>query len=77
VKGELMAETECRDHKCFEKARARGERTFTLVAQDYSSPAVILEWIKQNLHVTPEAKLRDAFEDAMTMLKHPRRKNPD
>lgn len=66
-----------RDYRCFEKAKERGDKTFTLVAQDYSSPTVILEWIKVNINVAPEQKLRDAFEDAMAMLKHPRRKNPD
>ncbi len=55
------------DQKCYDKAVARGERTFTLVARDISSPEVICEWIKQNINTAPEEKLNEALEAALEM----------
>jgi hypothetical protein len=65
------------DHGCHERARARGQQTFTLVAQDPTAPAVIAEWIKHNIETAPEEKLRDALEEALIMRKHPARKPAD
>lgn len=55
------------DDKCAEKARARGQMTFTLVEQDLSAPMCILRWIELNWNTCPPDKLRDAFEDALAM----------
>ncbi len=62
------------DCKCFEKAKQRGEQTFTLVGQDLSSPAVVVEWIKQNIETAPAEKLRCALEDALLMRETPKQK---
>ena len=60
------------DSQCYEKAKARGQQTFTVVEQDITSPLVILEWIRLQIDKqggrAPEAKLRDAFEDCLAML---------
>jgi hypothetical protein len=66
-----------RDCECFEKAKARGQHTFTLVAQDYSAPATVIFWILQNIATGSDEKLRCAFEDALEMRRHPRRKSAD
>lgn len=43
------------------------EKSFTLLARDFSSPSVICEWIKQNIGVQPDDKLRSALEVAIEM----------
>lgn len=65
------------DGLCFQKARRRGQSTFTLVEQDYSSPYVICEWIKQNIETCPAGKLRQALEDALRMRTFSNRKHAD
>lgn len=65
------------DAKCYEKAKARGDKTFTLVGQDRTSPTVICEWIKQNIETCPAEKLREALEDALAMRDLPGRKSAD
>ena len=65
------------DQGCFDRSKARGQRTFTLVAQDASAPTVIAEWIKQNIETAPSTKLRDALESAMAMRIHVPRKRAD
>lgn len=65
------------DKACFHRAQERGQQTFTLVAQDKSAPKTILFWIMENFEHTPVEKLRDAFEDALAMREHPKRKHPD
>lgn len=65
------------ERDCFEKAKARGQTTFTLVAQDPTAPAVIADWIKYNMETAPEEKLRDALEAALRMRKHTPRKPSD
>lgn len=55
------------DNTCFEKAKARGQQTFTVVEQDQSAPFVILEWIRLNFNTCPPDKLKDAFMDALAM----------
>ncbi len=66
-----------RDAECFHKARSRGQRTFTLVEQDFSSPKTILYWILLNFDTLSDEKATDAFEDALAMRRYPKRKNPD
>jgi hypothetical protein len=68
-----------KDGDCFAKAKARGQKTFTLVEQDLSAPATIVEWIKINIQndVTPDDKLRSALEDALEMRRWNSRKHPD
>jgi hypothetical protein len=55
------------DKTCHDKAVSRGQRTFTLVEQDVSTPRTILWWIMENFHTSPDDKLMDAFEDALAM----------
>jgi hypothetical protein len=55
------------DNTCYEKAKKRGQRTFTLVEQDRTAPDTILAWIYFNWETAPEGKLMDAFEDAIAM----------
>lgn len=55
------------DNTCYKKAVKRGERTFTLVEQDRSTPKTILFWISENFNTAPDDKLYDAFEDAMAI----------
>lgn len=55
------------DKECYEKALLRGQRTFTLVGQDLSSPGVICEWIKVNIETAPADKLFDALQAALVM----------
>jgi hypothetical protein len=73
----MSAISEDDDTACFEKARTRGQQTFTLVAQDLTGPATIAEWIKLNIETAPAPKLRDALEDALRMREHPNRKHAD
>jgi hypothetical protein len=57
-----------KDDNCFIKAKARGQRTFTLVEQDMLSPAVIGEWIKLALiNGTSAEKIHQAVDDAIAM----------
>ena len=65
------------DQNCYEKAKARGERTFTLVGQDRSSPKIVVEWIKENIETAPAAKLREALEAALEMRDTKNRKSAD
>lgn len=67
------------DSVCYEKAKAKGERTFTLRAQDRTSPRVVVEWIKENIEneKCPPAKLHEALDAAIAMRKHFPRKMPD
>lgn len=71
------ARTGDRDANCYTKAVERGQRTFTLVAQDVSAPVVIAEWIKQNIMTCPVEKLHQAIEDAVAMRDYPKRKHAD
>jgi hypothetical protein len=66
------------DRRCFEKAQAAGEMTFTLREQDRSAPLTILRWIELNFETCPKDKLLDAFHDALNMRDSPRpKKNAD
>lgn len=65
------------DSRCHAKAKQRGQSTFTLVAQDKSSPRTIAFWILENIETCPPEKLRLALEDALRMREWPSRKNAD
>jgi hypothetical protein len=52
------------------------EEIFVLRAQDASAPRSVILWIADNLHASDE-KLRDAFECALRMRKHPKTKTAD
>lgn len=65
------------DMECFVRAKARGQKTFTLVAQDRTTPRVICAWIMENIETAPEDKLRRAMEDAIEMRRHYPRKYAD
>jgi len=62
---------------CYITATARGQRTFTLVEQDLTTPAVICEWIKLNIETAPAEKLIDALAIAIKMRNYPRREHAD
>ena len=55
-----------KDDPCLEKA-FEDERLFVLMTRDITAPLTILEWIKMNIQLQPEDKLREAFECAMQM----------
>lgn len=65
------------DAECFRRARARGQSTFSLVAQDRSSPRVICEWIKENIETCPPSKLYEALSRAIQMRDFHFRKSAD
>lgn len=65
------------DAGCYARAKKRGQQTFTLVAQDVTAPAVICEWIKNNIDTAPPAKLIDALMDAIAMRDYAPRKCAD
>lgn len=52
------------------------EEIFVLRAQDASAPRSVILWIADNLHASDD-KLRDAFECALRMRKHPKTKAAD
>jgi hypothetical protein len=60
-----------RDSKCYEKARERGQITFTLVEQDVTSTETICEWIKLNIWKAPPDKLAEALDAALEMVNSP------
>lgn len=56
------------DNRCYEKARSRGQRTFTLVEQDVMAPCIIGEWIVYGiLQGVSREKLHAALDDACNM----------
>jgi hypothetical protein len=64
------------DAGCFARAYARGEPTFTLIARDPTSPAVIVNWMGRNLKA-PEHKIDEAFAIAKAMDLWPDKKAAD
>lgn len=72
----MMSENDS-DTQVYAKARNRGQETFTLVAQDRTSPRTILFWIGENFETAPPEKLRDAFERALRMREYNPRKWAD
>ncbi len=65
------------DNTCYQRAKLRGDQTFTLTARDRSSPRTICFWIMENIETCPPEKLVDALIDAIAMREHPSRKNAD
>ena len=65
------------DTNCHAKAKRRGQQTFTLVEQDASAVKTIAHWIYLNIETSPEAKLRKALEDCLSMRNFINKKNPD
>lgn len=65
------------DYECAKKAEARGDKTFTLVGQDRSSPRTICFWIMENIETAPPQKLVAALYDAIRMRGQANRKNAD
>jgi hypothetical protein len=61
---------------CIQKA-GEDEMLFVLRAQDITSPAIVLEWMKINFGNLSEDKLREAFECALEMRKFKNKKLPD
>lgn len=55
------------DTQCHARAKARGQRTFTLVEQDQTAPAVIRYWVELNKTTAPAAKLQEALDSANIM----------
>lgn len=53
-----------RDTQCHARAKARNERTFTLVEQDITTPEVICDWVTRNIRTAPLSKLQEALESA-------------
>ncbi len=56
------------DDETAARAKAKGLLTFTLTEADISTPETIVCWIFFNLRTAPVAKLRDAFEDMLSIL---------
>ena len=65
------------EESCYTKAKALGERTFTLRAQDLTAPSTIGEWIKQNIRTAPREKLIEAIDAAIEMREWHNHKWPD
>jgi hypothetical protein len=55
------------DTEVHARAKARNQRTFTLVEQDMTSVEVIAYWILKNIHTAPAQKLHDAVEICLEM----------
>lgn len=65
------------EDRCLSRADELEVERFTLHAQDFSAPTVVVEWIKQNIETAPERKLRDALDCALRMRQYTNRKNAD
>lgn len=67
------------DQECYNRAKVRGQRTFTLVEQDFLAVGTIGEWIKAGLLAgVPRMKLHAALDDACDMRESTvRKKVPD
>ena len=69
-----MAKVDESEKDCLKKAEQRGDLCFTLVEQDLSAPAVICEWIKQNIETAPYEKLSHALYKAFNMTHSTRKR---
>jgi hypothetical protein len=54
--------------KCIQKA-FDDEKLFVLMARDATSPKVVIEWIKENIHKQPPDKLHEALDCAISMAR--------
>lgn len=66
-----------RDSQVHARAKARGQKTFTLVEQDASAVETIAYWILKNIHTAPPEKLHDALDSCIKMRDFPNKKNAD
>jgi hypothetical protein len=60
-----------------QKAIRRGQRVFTLVEQDFTTPRTILFWMTENIETAPDSKLRSALEHALAFRRSGFRKHAD
>jgi hypothetical protein len=65
------------DEGCYQRARKRGQQTFTLVSQDRTAPWTVCQCIAANIETAPEKKLIDALKDALAMRDQKDRKWAD
>lgn len=65
------------DTQCHAKAKARKQRTFTLVEQDRSTVETIAHWIYLNIRTAPEAKLQEALHSCILMRDFSPQKDAD
>ena len=73
-----IREQNCKvDGCCFQKAKERGQMTFTVVEQDETAVRVIAHWIYLNIEKASPEKLRLALEECLEMRKFPNRKTAD
>lgn len=72
----IKAEEVARPTSCLNKA-GEDEMLFVLRAQDESAPRAIMQWITTNFETCSEDKLKEAFNCALRMRRHPNRKMPD
>lgn len=77
VTSELRQKHTKQDIGCAEKARARGQMTFTIVEQDQSAAETIAYWILKNINTAPASKLFDALESALVAREFPNKKAAD
>lgn len=68
---------ETKDATCFKKAQQRGQKTFTLVEQDFTAVKTIAHWIYLNIESAPPEKLREALEDCIAWREFKNRKVAD
>ena len=61
-----LSETD-EDSTIHARAKARNQRTFTLVEQDATTVEVIAFWILKNIHTAPPAKLQQALQLCLDM----------
>lgn len=73
----MLQISEDADSRCYQKAREKGERTFTVRSQDATAAVTVAEWIKLNILTAPAAKLREALDDAIAMREWPNQKAAD
>jgi hypothetical protein len=73
----VIAEAVANDATCYEKAKAKGEPTFTLRAQDMTAPQTILHWMSLNAETLTHTKLASAGAIAAVMRDWPHRKRAD
>ena len=65
------------DNTCIQKAKARGQMTFTVVEQDATAVETVAEWIKLNARTAPPAKLYEALEFVLAAREFPNQKRAD
>jgi len=65
------------DGVCMQKAKARGQMTFTIVEQDATASETVAYWILLNCKTAPPAKLYEALEFVIAAREFPNKKNAD